>query len=243
MMLIQPVRSAATLVDQLCEKLAQHLGSLPKNDHPLLPPERVLAKQFGVSRTVFREAAKRLEFQGLIEIRHGSGIRAVRRLHKPLSASLTFLLPNRTDRLRQLTETRALIEPEIAARAAQRSTKADIRELEHIHSQLANSASTRDAVFHDIAFHRKLAEMAGNQVLSLLLDSLAELGRESRETTIGNVGAHAAIAHHRTVLDALIARDSEAARTAMAHHLHRAAEDLTKTPKPRKKRDASKGDD
>ena len=239
-MLIQPVRSAATLVDQLCEKLAQHLGALPKNEHPLLPPERVLAKQFGVSRTVFREAAKRLEFQGLIEIRHGSGIRAVRRLHKPLSASLTLLLPNRADRLRQLTETRTLIEPEIAARAAQRASKADIRDLEHIQSELAGSASTHEAVLHDIAFHRKLAEIAGNQVLSLLLDSLAELGRESRETTIGNVGAQTAIAHHRAVLDALIARDSDTARAAMTHHLLGAAEDLAKTPKARKKRGDSK---
>jgi DNA-binding FadR family transcriptional regulator len=232
----EPLRSSATLVDQLCERLSQHLGSLPHSEQPLLPPERSLAKQFGVSRTVFREAAKRLEIQGLLEIRHGSGIRAVRRLHKPLNASLAFLLPEQNERLRQLTEARALIEPEIASQAAERASARQLCELESIHSLLEECASTEEAVLHDIAFHRKLAEIAGNQVLMLLLDSLAELGLESRQKTIGSVGKQKAASHHATILDAVRKGNSSVARKAMAHHIRCVTEDLAKAPKQTKKR-------
>ncbi len=225
-MTIHPLRSPASLVDQLCEKLSTHLQQMTKDAPSLLPPERVMAKDFGVSRSVFREAAKRLELQGLIEIRHGSGMRAIRKLHKPISASVSFLLPKREQRLHQLTVTRSLIEPALAASAAQQATPSDIRSLKIIHADLESADTTAEAVLHDIAFHRQLAVIAQNQILLLLLDSLAELGQESREITLQNVGTQRAIEQHRHILAAIEARDGQAAHAAMTHHLASAANDL-----------------
>lgn len=185
-----------------------------------------MAERLGVSRTVLREATKRLELQGLLEIRHGSGIRAVNRLHKPLSGSLALLLPELPERLRQLTEARGALEPEIARLAALRARAADIRQLRDIHERMSRAADHDEAVEADIEFHRTLARIAGNEILKLTLESLADLGRESRRVTIGNVGRQRAIDHHATILAAVAARDGAAAATAMRHHMDEAARDL-----------------
>lgn len=225
-MTLSPLKATPTLVDQVCTRLARQLRDERESGDGRLPPERVMAERLGVSRTVLREATKRLEHQGLLEIRHGSGIRAVNRLHKPLSGSLSLLLPDVGDRLRQLNEARASIEPEIAKQAALKAKAADLKLLRTIHEQLQAAESQDEAVEADIDFHRTLARIAGNEILKLLLESLADLGRESRRVTIGNVGHQRAVDHHAAILKAVSAHDGPAAAKAMKHHMDEAARDL-----------------
>lgn len=225
-MTLSPLKPIPTLVDQVCARLARQLRDEPEPGDGRLPPERVMAERLGVSRTVLREATKRLELQGLIEIRHGSGIRAVNRLHKPLSGSLSLLLPDVGERLRQLNEARAAIEPEIAKQAALKAKAADLRQLRAIHERMQNAESHDEAVEADIDFHRTLARIAGNEILKLMLESLADLGRESRRVTIGNVGHQRAVEHHVAILKAVTAHDATASAKAMKHHLDEAARDL-----------------
>jgi GntR family transcriptional repressor for pyruvate dehydrogenase complex len=73
---------------------------------------------------VVPEATKRLEQQGLVEIQHGTGIKIVRQLHRPLSDSLSLLIPDLSNRLRQLHEPRLLIESAAAALAAEKASAA-----------------------------------------------------------------------------------------------------------------------
>ena len=194
-MIISPLKSSTSLVEQVCSRLARQLRDEVDSGDGRLPPERLMAERLGVSRTVLREATKRLELQGLLEIRHGSGIRAVNRLHKPLSGSLSILLPELPERLRQLSEARAAIEPEIARQAALKAKATDVKQLRGIHERLLAAESHDEAVEADIDFHRTLARIAGNEIMKLMLESLADLGRESRRVTIGNVGRQRAIDH------------------------------------------------
>jgi len=233
-MTLSPLKPTLTLVDQVCSRLARQLRDERESADGKLPPERVMAERLGVSRTVLREATKRLELQGLIEIRHGSGIRAVNRLHKPLSGSLSLLLPDVGERLRQLNEARAAIEPEIACQAALKAKTADLKLLRAIQERLQNAESQSDAVEADIDFHRTLARIAGNEILKLMLESLADLGRESRRVTIGNVGRQRALDHHTAILKAISEHDAPAAAKAMKHHMEEAALDLTVKTKPRR---------
>lgn len=225
-MIITPLKSSPSLVEQVCSRLARQLRDEMESGDGRLPPERQMAERLGVSRTVLREATKRLELQGLLEIRHGSGIRAVNRLHKPLSGSLSILLPELPERLRQLSEARAAIEPEIARQAALKAKAADVKQLRGIHERLLAAEVHGEAVEADIDFHRTLARIAGNEILKLMLESLADLGRESRRVTIGNVGRQRAIDHHAAILNAVAAHDAEAAARAMKHHMEEAARDL-----------------
>lgn len=233
-MTLSPLKATPTLVDQVCTRLARQLREERESGDGKLPPERIMAERLGVSRTVLREATKRLELQGLIEIRHGSGIRAVSRLHKPLSGSLSLLLPDAGERLRQLNETRAAIEPEIARQAALKAKAGDLKQLRTIHERLQNAESQDEAVEADIDFHRTLARIAGNEILKLMLESLADLGRESRRVTIGNVGHQHALDHHTAILKAVTAHDGAAAARAMKHHLEEAARDLASQSKTKR---------
>lgn len=226
-MTLSPLKPTSTLVEQVCSRLARQLREAGDTEDGRLPPERIMAERLGVSRTVLREATKRLELQGLLEIRHGSGIRAVNRLHKPLSGSLSLLLPEVPERLRQLIEARAAIEPEIARLAALRAKAADVRRLREVHERMAQTEAEDEAVEADIEFHRTLAGIAANEILKLTLESLADLGRESRRVTIGNVGRQRAIDHHVAILAAVAAHDADAAVSAMKHHMDEAAHDLS----------------
>lgn len=233
-MTITPLKPTPSLVEQVCSRLARQLRDEVDSGDGKLPPERLMAERLGVSRTVLREATKRLELQGLLEIRHGSGIRAVNRLHKPLSSSLSILLPELQERLRQLSEARAAIEPEIARQAALKAKATDVKQLRGIHERLLAAETHDEAVEADIDFHRTLARIAGNEILKLMLESLADLGRESRRVTIGNVGRQRAIDHHSAILNAVTAHDATAAAKAMKHHMDEAAHDLAAKAKTKR---------
>lgn len=233
-MTLSPLKATPTLVEQVCLRLARQLRDESETGDGKLPPERLMAEKLGVSRTVLREATKRLELQGLLEIRHGSGIRAVNRLHKPLSGSLSLLLPELPERLRQLSEARTAIEPELARLAATRAKATDIRRLREIHERMIGAAHETEAVEADIDFHRALAGIAGNEILKLTLESLADLGRESRRVTIGNVGKQRAIDHHAAILTAVAAHDADGAARAMKHHMDEAVRDLAPKTKSRR---------
>lgn len=100
------LRRPASLVEGVCQRLATLIRGGCGEAERWLPAERLLVEQVGVSRTVVREATKRLEQQGMLEIQHGTGIKVVDKLHRPLNDSLSRLIPDVSERLRQLIETR-----------------------------------------------------------------------------------------------------------------------------------------
>lgn len=220
-----PSVKAKSLVEQVCDRLAELIRAQP-DASASLPPERRLAEELGVSRSVIREAIKRLELQGLLEVKRGSGIRIVDQLHRPLNGSLELLIPDSEERLRQLHETRLVLEPEAARMAASRATAEHLANLENIQSRLEGATNHADAIAHDLEFHHALVEASGNRIFLLILDSLADISRESRERTIGSVGKETAIEHHGMILEAVMRRDPDGAESAMRYHLGEAQRDL-----------------
>jgi GntR family transcriptional repressor for pyruvate dehydrogenase complex len=208
--------------DQLTELLRRNLPEV----ETWLPPERELALQLRVSRSVVREATKRLESQGLVEIQHGIGIRGVDRLHRPLNESLALLLPQESDRMQSLIEARLSIEPDAAAFAAERATSAQLEALRRVHLQLESAPDHAAAVAADSAFHHAIADASGYVFYRLILDSLGDLGRESRLRSIGRVGKQPAVAQHASILEAIEHRDPDSARSLMRSHVLAAVVDL-----------------
>jgi DNA-binding FadR family transcriptional regulator len=194
----------------------------------LLPAERQLATQFGVSRVVVREAAKKLEQRGLISIRQGIGVRVVNDRARPIQDSFYASLPEEKMRLKQCAQARALIEPELAALAAQNLRRAEfLPRLRSTQDRLRDETDIAQAALLDIAFHEMVAEMAGNKVLSLMLASIAELGRLSREHTLKEYGVRRAYDFHEIILAAIEEGHAEAARQAMRTHLAAALGDVS----------------
>ena len=214
-----------TQVDRVCYELSLMTGPNEKGAF-LLPPEHELTSRFKVSRTVLREATKRLESLGLLQSRHGVGVEVVRKLHKPVASSLRILVPDTASRLRQTMETRFLLEVEMARLAALNITPETVSELREVQNKLERAKSSEEAVALDIVFHQIIVKAAGNAVVGLMLDSLSELIVEVRRLTISRTGILYAARQHGDILEAIAAGEAEKAGEAMRIHLVHAREDL-----------------
>jgi GntR family transcriptional repressor for pyruvate dehydrogenase complex len=191
-----------------------------------LPTERDMSVQFGVSRSVIREAVRRLELQGLLEIRQGSGMKVVDKLHKPLNDALGLLVPDEKQRIAQLTEVRLALEPENARLAAERAKAAVRRQLQSCHDRFIGSATFEEQVAADMEFHRLVAEASGNKIASLFITSLSDLLTASLKHGYNRVSKDLAVIDHTKILRAILARNPTAAVKAMRSHLEHVRPDL-----------------
>jgi DNA-binding FadR family transcriptional regulator len=191
-----------------------------------LPTERTLSARFGVSRSVIREAAKRLENQGLLEIRQGSGMKVVANFHKPINSAIHLMLPMERDRIIQLTEVRFALEPENARLAAERATEAELAALTACHERFLATSTLEEQVEADRAFHCMLAEVSGNKIALLLIQSLSDLFQASLKHGYSRVTKEQAVTDHSQILRAILARKAAAAYKAMQKHLIHAQNDL-----------------
>jgi len=205
----------------LPEAIARHLLA-EYSTAEWLPPERQLATDLGVSRSALREAIKRLENQGLLESRHGVGVRVTRNFNAPMRQLLQHALPSPSARIRQFAAVRVLLEPEIARLAALQAKRADIDQLQLCQDQLQRATDLDAAVAADLEFHRHLAVTGGNLVLALMLSSIAELEEQARLISLRRVGLTNAYAQHQRILDAVAVGDATAARDAMLFHVQAA---------------------
>lgn len=221
-----PVR-LARLYEQIVEQIEERIrnGELKPGDQ--LPSERELAEQFGVSRTAVREAIKALREKGLVEVHPGRGTFVTDNLHQVVRQTLGMLLRReRARRISDLMEVRELLEPSIAALAAERAAE------EHLEA-LRRAVEIMDASFDDperfveadLDFHLALAEGTGNPLIPLLLDPIIDMLREHRVQVFLVGGAARGQFYHRRILEAVVQRDPEAARAAMIAHLQQIRED------------------
>lgn len=188
-----------------------------------LPPAAELAAQFGVSRTVVREAIADLMGRGIIS-------RVLSRepiVSMPGPDQLRELLRIRISQdsitMDALVELRLPLEVQSARLAASRRTPEQLKAIEDVLDSLASEQD--EARFHeaDIQLHREVALASGNLLIPLVLDSLAGLLHDFRQAwysaqrTEGKLPE--LVEEHRRVVDAIRSGDSDAAGSAMAEHL------------------------
>lgn len=187
-----------------------------------LPPERELAEELGVSRTVIREAVSMLAGKGVLLSMVGSGLKITAVNGSTASQSLgLYLVGNGLD-YRQIHEARELIEVQVAGLAAE---KAQTEHLEELAAACEQMAAAREDVeqraLADMRFHRALVPAAGNEIYGVVLDSLHQGLIEVRKHNLVIPEAmEEAISSHEKIRLAVVNRDIEGARSAMAAHLH-----------------------
>lgn len=208
------------LVDRIVGYIRDH--NLASGDR--LPSARDLAEMFAVATPTLREALRRLQATGMVDIRHGSGI-YVRRTHDRMLLSnphVVTLAANRGPLILDLLEARLLVEPRLAERAAQRVTDADVDDLARI-LDLADHqiAGQPDALSQsNMSFHVRIAGLSGNAVLAEVMDSLIELRLSDQLVVMALFDAREADHQdHLRILAALRDRDATLARERMAVHL------------------------
>jgi GntR family transcriptional regulator, transcriptional repressor for pyruvate dehydrogenase complex len=187
----------------------------------LLPPERQLAEQFGVSRNSVRDAIRALELTGLVVTRHGEGNVVADVSADTLVAPIATLLLRKRTLVAELLDVRKMLEPALAARAAVHASDEEIAHLEEIlRRQREKTARGESTVEEDSEFHYSIALAAGNSVVRKLLDVLMDLLRETRARSLQVEGRlERSLAGHLRVLDAIRRRDAEGAERAVLEHL------------------------
>jgi len=188
-----------------------------------LPGERELATRFNVSRVTIREAEIALQAIGRIEIKTGSGVYVCE--GQGLSSGS---LPDAS--AFEVTEARSLIEAESAALAAKVITDERLVELEDLIVKMADE-DTEISLAADRDFHAKIAESSGNMVMLHIVQSLWKMREElpkvkHRYEAVCDADAAKRGKEHQDILDALKARNPEAARTAMRQHFLRLIESM-----------------
>ena len=194
-------------------------GRLKAGDQ--LPSERELSETFKVSRTSVREALRALETKGLIVSRTGMGNFIADLPIESLVAPLAKLLIEEKTALADIFELRKLIEPHIAALAAERSTSKDIQTLNRLlDDQERQIEQGHTGVDADTQFHFAIGKATQNQALEKLVSGLMDILGHSREESLQPPGRRlASLDSHRAIVVAIEAHDEDKAREAMLHHI------------------------
>lgn len=229
------------VVDGISERIAE--GALKPGDR--VPPEPVLMQEFGVSRSVVREAVSRLQASGLLRTQQGVGSFVLPpKVELPVLQQAAGAEPKFQQKLAML-ELRLCLEPEAAALAAQRRTPEQLSAMERALDDFDTQHTTGEATAEaDFRFHELLAQATGNEYFSHVLRSLssATIPRQAaaERATGSNGSAKAArfgesspelrpgkeitAQEHWAVLEAIRRGDAAGARAAMFMHLNNSRE-------------------
>jgi DNA-binding FadR family transcriptional regulator len=226
-MRVDPPPFRAVRRDKLSQQIARQLLSAVIAGHyrgeDKLPSERELMTTFQASRSAVREALGTLAAKGILTIEQGRSttINPPDRWNS-LDPELLLLL-NSDGLFDQLTEVRRIIEPEIAALAAERITPARLDLLRTL-TEGPLDESVEQHVERDTQFHLELAKAASNPVLLMVVSSISELLRESRRRAYVVPGElEKASRHHTLIREAIERRDPAAARRCMVAHMDQVA--------------------
>lgn len=223
------------LTDEIAQSLTGAIleGRLKPGDQ--LPTEQALAGSFGVARTVVREAISRLKHDGLITARQGIGAFVA----EPSARTAFRISPACFEKRRELLkilQLRTGISAEAASLAAELRSERQLAELRAAFGAMTESISesaeaAERRVAAEVTFYSCIAAASDNPYIQQFLSMLdARLTEELQSVVIKNARAAEwgteVLGEHRAVLEAIEARQAEAAARAARQHYENAARRL-----------------
>lgn len=232
---IKPV-NVPKAADVLAAILREKILGGELNEGADLPSERELGIQSGLSRASVREALRILEGEGLIATRVGrnGGSAVVRPSSAAIERSVGIFIRGQRIRLEEVLETRAAIEPPSARFAALHRTDADLEEIEKCHVKLEHSSMLGDVdayVRANLDWHVQIVRASHNELMIAFITAVSHSVYLATDldgfnsVTVRNAVIHA----HRRVMDAIKARDGDAAARRMERHVGAYIKDVANT--------------
>jgi GntR family transcriptional repressor for pyruvate dehydrogenase complex len=209
----------------LPDKLARQIrgtiqsGNYRRGDR--LPPIVEMAKRFEVGQPSIREALKKLEAMGVVQIRHGSGVFVTRSEEVLVLASPDYAGTVTKKLLLDLIRARTPIEIQSVADCVKNATPEQVRELKRVLTNAGHHLAD-DEVLNSVnmEFHGKIAEASGNSVTAQLLAVLHELFTDEQRLILGIFGSREEDhKDHLQILEAIERRDEALAVERMRSHL------------------------
>ena len=217
---VQRPKKTATLIAQ---RLISEISDQNLEPGSPLPSERSMLEQFGVARGSLREALRFLEIQGVISIRTGPGGGPV--VSRPESRHLANILAMQLQlehtTFREVLEARAVLEPILAQRAAQRATENGLADLQESISRMRASLDNVGVfVAENSAFHGHIAQAADNQAFALFNASILWISDRTRLAVDFPDGYRERVCtEHERILAAIADHDGDRASAAMSLHV------------------------
>ena len=216
---MEPIRRSS-LVSEVVTLLREVIETQGLDPGDRLPTEAELVKSLEVSRPVLREAISQLESLGLVRVRRGLGMFVGDRdsLAGCLKLVRTAMAVTPRD-LIQFADLRSALEQHAARRAAELATQADVAELEVLCDEMDRpDLPYEEAIGTDFAFHRKLIEITGNELMLNVMSVLQQFIVKAK-TTPRPRDRSVSRRLHRAILEAVRKGDAHAAERVMREHM------------------------
>ncbi|MBC3929198.1 FadR/GntR family transcriptional regulator [Undibacterium sp. CY21W] len=225
-------RKHKSLSQSLAENITEKIRSGALKPGDKLPTESAIMELYEVSRTVVREAISHLQAGGLVQTRHGIGTFIQEPPSNPLSLHKEAIVTVRD--VLDILELRISLETEAAWLAALRRTDVQMAELSlALKDILGHVQRDTESVNADMRFHQLIAQATGNRYFVDILSDLgstliprARLDSAALSDEASNSYLERVNREHEDIHDAILRKDSEAARAAMRTHLSNSRERL-----------------
>ena len=221
--------TTGTLGSRVAEQLLNKIRLEDLAPGARLPSEQTMARHFGVSRTVVREAIAILKADGLLETRKGSGA-FVRNAEAAHALRADRLTEQSIQSLLNVIEVRRGIEAETASLAAVRRSPGQLADIEYALRRIEEAVGAgEDGVEEDAKFHQCIAVATGNPYWMRFVEMFAQPIRSAVKVTRANEArredfARQVQAEHEKIVNAIAAGDPDAALVAAREHMEQAAQ-------------------
>jgi DNA-binding FadR family transcriptional regulator len=223
---LPPRRRAERLSVAVVAELVELIVTGQLGEGQLLPPEGPLSEHFGVSRTVIREAAKRLEEKGLVIVAQGRGTQVARsgswNMLDPVVLSALIDNDESLGVLDELTVVRGNLESAMAGAVAAHRTAEELTRIEHALDVMREMEHESDSFRQaDVVFHLTVMELSRNRLAENIAKRLYRRALESRRYQGLNYedAFRSTLDAHAVVVDAIARQDVAAAERAMRDHI------------------------
>jgi DNA-binding FadR family transcriptional regulator len=222
------------LAEQVVEQLQALVVDRYLRSGDRLPGERELCEQFGVSRTVIREATRILAQRGIVAIEPGRGTFVSLPDQRNIALAIELYARARHISLQRVVQVRQVLEPEIARIAAEHATAEQVERLARC-IQVMDHSLDDPAAYNaaDQEFHSTLAEATGNELFSALTGVIVNLAQKTRRAMFDVSGAPGrGQEYHKLILQRVRERDGAGAGQAMLQHLQQVDRDVAAAEEP-----------
>ncbi len=209
-----------TAVDVVVEKIKNLLISQKLKPGDLIPSEQVIAEKVGVSRGSVREAMKILSAFGVVDVRRGNGTFISNASNKKVFDSLLFQMLVQERDYQSLIEIRSMMENAIVKLIIEKASDEELEKLNAMVTQFQKAltdpfSTERECNELDLKYHRLMGKCCHNALLDNMYCFIVELFSPTIDTRREGTGQI-----HRTLQDAISARDEVAALEAMDAHTY-----------------------
>ena len=236
----QPLPRHARLADRLYEQILEQIVSGKLEIGSRLPSEAELCRLFEVSRPIVREALARLQADGLVRSRQGSGSYVEQ---QPSREFLKLAPPGSIADVLRCYELRICLESEAAGLAAQRRTGSQLNKIRRALAELERILDTNElGIEADVEFHKSFVAASGNHLFVSIFSALEPTIKSGLQIGRGlsllddHTRLERVYSEHERIYEGIAASDVEEARAAVKGHF---ANSLSRILSDRKHPDAS----